>query len=56
MDLLALRNGYDGADYILYADDGLGADQARQALASGAYELVEARPASRLSLLRKKKK
>jgi uncharacterized membrane protein len=56
VDALALRNGYEGADFILYADDGGGADAARLALASGAYELVEARPVSRLSLLRKKKR
>ncbi len=51
---LALRNGYAGADYILYAEDGVGNDFARQALASGAYEVVEQRATSRLSLLRKK--
>jgi uncharacterized membrane protein len=56
VDALALRNGYEGADYILYADDGTGAESARQALASGAYEIVESRPATRLSLLRKKKR
>jgi uncharacterized membrane protein len=50
----ALRSGYDGADYILYSEDGLGADAARRALASGEYELVESRPRSRLTLLRKK--
>jgi uncharacterized membrane protein len=56
LDALALRNGYEGADYILYSDDGGGAEAARQALASGAYEIVESRPATRLSLLRKKKR
>lgn len=53
---LALRNGYEGADYILYSEDGLGADSGRAALASGAYEVVERRPASRLVLLRKLQK
>jgi uncharacterized membrane protein len=53
---LTLRMGYDGADYILYGEDsgGGGADQARGALASGQYEVFEQRPASRLTLLRKK--
>ena len=58
LDCLALRSGYDGADYILYGEDsgGGGADAANRALASGEYELVERRPASRVALLRKKKK
>jgi uncharacterized membrane protein len=56
LDALALHNGYGDADYILYAEDGVGNDIARQAIASGAYEVVEQRPASRLSLLRKKKR
>jgi uncharacterized membrane protein len=56
LDGLTLRNGYDGADFILYSDDGDGAETGRRALASGAYELVERRPASRMSLLRRKKK
>jgi hypothetical protein len=55
---LALRVGYEGADYILYGEDtgGGGADAARRALASGEYELVERRPATGVALLRKKKK
>jgi Predicted membrane protein (DUF2079) len=55
---LALRTGYDGADYILYSEDsgGGGADSARRALASGEFELVERRPASRVALLRRKKR
>ena len=54
---LALRIGYEGADYILYGEDtgGGGADAARRALASGEYELVERRPATGIALLRKKK-
>jgi uncharacterized membrane protein len=59
VDCLALRNGYEGAagpaDYILYAEDGVGAEYARAAMTSGAYEVVESRPATKLSLLRKKK-
>jgi hypothetical protein len=55
LDCLALRNGYEGADFILYGDDGVGAEAANRALASGAYEVVERRPLTRLSLLRKKK-
>ncbi|MDB4983511.1 MAG: hypothetical protein JWM82_4263, partial [Myxococcales bacterium] len=53
---LALRIGYDGADYILYSLDsgGGGAENAARALASGQYEIAAERPASRLALLRKK--
>ena len=53
----SLRSGYDGADYILYAEDsgGGGGDNGRRALESGEYELVQRRPASRVALLRKKK-
>ena len=41
LNAMALRIGYEGADYIVYGEDtgGGGADNARQALASGAYEL-----------------
>jgi len=53
MNIMALRSGYDGADYILYAEDSGGAEGQR-ALASGQFELVERRPASRMTLLRKK--
>jgi uncharacterized membrane protein len=55
---LALRTGYDAADYILYSEDsgGGGADAARRALDSGEFEVVERRPASRVALLRRKKK
>jgi hypothetical protein len=56
LNALALRNGYDGADYILYSEDGAGAEAARQALQMGTYESVEARPATRTSLLRKKRR
>jgi hypothetical protein len=58
MDVYALRMGYEGADYILYAEDsgGGGADNARRALDTGEYEVVERRPASRVALLRKKKR
>ena len=53
-----LRDSHDGADYILYAEDsgGFGADSARRAMASGEYEEVVRRAASRLVLLRKKPK
>jgi uncharacterized membrane protein len=54
VNALALRNGWEGADYILYFEEGLGAEWARDALARGNYEVVEQRPASRMSLLRKK--
>jgi hypothetical protein len=49
--------GYEGADYILYGEDsgGGGGDQAKAALDSKQYELVERRAASRVALLRKKK-
>jgi hypothetical protein len=55
---MALRASYQGVDYILYAEDsgGGGADLARRALDSGEYEVVERRPASRMTLLRKKKR
>jgi uncharacterized membrane protein len=56
LDCLSLRNGYEGADFILYGEDGGGADSATRALASGAYELLERRPASRVALLRKKRR
>jgi uncharacterized membrane protein len=59
VDVVALRNGYDGpagtVDYVLFNEEGLGAEYGRQALSSGGYEVVEARPASKLTLLRKKK-
>jgi hypothetical protein len=58
MDVMTLRVSYTGADYILYAEDsgGFGADVARKALDSGEYEVVEKRPLSRMTLLRKKAK
>jgi hypothetical protein len=58
LDVMALRASYQGVDYILYAEDsgGGGADLARRALDSGEYEVVERRPASRMTLLRKKKR
>jgi uncharacterized membrane protein len=57
LNILALRMGYEGADYILYGEDsgGGGGDQAKAALDSKQYELVERRAASRVALLRKKK-
>jgi hypothetical protein len=53
-----LRDNYDGADYILYAEDtgGFGSDSGRRALSSGEYEEMARRPASKLVLLRKKPK
>jgi hypothetical protein len=56
LNALGLRsNGTEGADYVLYALDGSGADAAQGAIAAGTFEVVEQRPASRLSLLRRKK-
>jgi uncharacterized membrane protein len=51
-----LRDGYDGADYILYAENTgmFGSDSAGSALASGDYEEMARKPASKLVLLRKK--
>ena len=53
-----LRDGYDGADYLLYGEDTgfFGSDNARRALSSGEYEEIARRPASKLVLLRKKQK
>ncbi|HVX95113.1 MAG TPA: DUF2079 domain-containing protein [Polyangia bacterium] len=48
-------SGTEGVDYVLYALDGSGADAAQGAIAAGTFEVVEQRPASRLSLLRRKK-
>jgi uncharacterized membrane protein len=58
LDVMTLRVSYAGVDYILYAEDsgGFGADVARKALDSGEYEVVEKRPLSRMTLLRKKAK
>jgi uncharacterized membrane protein len=58
LDVMALRASYQNVDYILYSEDsgGFGADAARRALDSGEYEVVERRPASRMVLLRKKKR
>jgi hypothetical protein len=57
LHILALRSGYDKADYSLYSEDsgGGGADAARRALESGQFEVMESRPASRMTLLRRKK-
>lgn len=57
LNCMALRITYEGADYILYSEDsgGGGAHHASQALASGQYDLVERRPASRVALLQRKK-
>jgi uncharacterized membrane protein len=56
LNALGLRvSGTDGVDYVLYALDGAGADAAQGAIAAGTFEVVEQRPASRLSLLRRKK-
>jgi uncharacterized membrane protein len=49
-----LRVGYEGADYILYAEDGYGSDQAKGSLDRGEYEVMERRPDTRIALLRKK--
>jgi uncharacterized membrane protein len=57
LNALGLRvSGVDGADYVLYALDGSNADVAQSAIANGTFEIVEQRPASRLSLIRRKKK
>ena len=55
LNILALRSGVDEADYILYNEDGGGADNARRALNGDQWELVERRPDTRIALLRKKK-
>jgi uncharacterized membrane protein len=55
LDCLALRSGYEGAEYILYQEGGGGGEEnARQALSSGQYELVERRADSAMVLLKKK--
>jgi uncharacterized membrane protein len=53
-----LRDGYDGAEYILYAENtgGFGSDAAGRALSSGEYLEMARRPASKLVLLRKRGK
>src|SRR5207245_1620789 len=51
LNCYTLRVGYEGAQYILYAEDGYGADQARQSLEKGEYEVMERRPGSRVALL-----
>jgi uncharacterized membrane protein len=59
MNAYALRNGYEGADYILYSEDadpGGGRDNAHRALETGAFEILQQRPASKLLLLRRKQK
>ena len=57
LDCLDLRDGYEGADYILYAENtgGFGSDSGSRALANGEYVEMARRPASRLVLLRKRK-
>ena len=54
LNCYTLRIGYEGADYILYAEDGYGAEQAKKSLEKGDYEVMERRPGSRVALLRKK--
>jgi uncharacterized membrane protein len=56
LDILVLRSGYEGADYILYSENGGGAEMAREALGTGKWEVVVRRPASRMALLKKKRK
>jgi uncharacterized membrane protein len=58
LDCLDLRDGYEGADYILYAENtgGFGSDSGTRALVSGEYVEMARRPATRLVLLRKKGK
>jgi uncharacterized membrane protein len=53
-----LRDGYEGAEYILYAEStgGFGSDAAGRALSSGDYVEMARRPASKLVLLRKRPK
>jgi hypothetical protein len=54
LNCYTLRVGYEGAEYILYAENGLGGDRARKSLEKGEYEVIERRPGSGLALLRKK--
>jgi hypothetical protein len=55
VDCFALRNGYEGADYILYREGGGGGEEhAQKALSSGEYELLERRAASGVAILKKK--
>ena len=56
LNCFALRLGYEGADYLLYAEHsgGYGSDNAGKALQSGEYEVMERRKRSGLILLRKK--
>jgi uncharacterized membrane protein len=57
MDAFALRNGYEGADYILFSEDadpGGGRDNGHRALSTGEFEILQQRPGSRLLLLRRK--
>jgi hypothetical protein len=59
VDAYALRNGYEGVDYILYsegADPGGGLDAAHRALDTGEFEIQQQRPGSRLVLLHRKQK
>ncbi len=51
---LALRSGYEGAEYILYQEGGGWEEQAKQALSSGEYEVFERRAASAMVMLKKK--
>jgi hypothetical protein len=53
-----LRDGYEGAEYILYAEStgGFGSDAAGRALSSGEFVEMARRPASKLVLLRKRPK
>jgi len=55
VDCLALRSGYEGADYILYQEGaGGGEEQASKALSSGEYEILERRAGSGVTMLKKK--
>jgi len=58
LDCLDLRDGYEGADYLLYGENtgGFGSDSGARALASGEFVEMARRPASRLVLLRRRGK
>jgi uncharacterized membrane protein len=59
VDAYALRNGYEGVEYILYSEDadpGGGLDAAHRAVDTGEFEIQQQRPGSRLVLLHRKHK
>jgi uncharacterized membrane protein len=55
LNCYTLRVGYEGAEYILYSESGLGSEQAKKSLEKGEYEVMERRPGSGVALLRKTK-